>query len=134
MTTCVAASLLAHSLKTRGQARGYTRARGARIIATMTQSNEVRIVAEFRAAAGKAAELKALLTTLIAPTRAEAGCLQYDLHADLNDPAHLFFFERFVDLAAIEFHNGTPYLKALGAKLEGLLAEPPRVTRVSQIG
>lgn len=100
----------------------------------MNESKEVRIVAEFRAAPGQADALKTVLTTLIAPTRAEAGCLQYDLHADLNDPAHLFFFERFVDLAAIDVHNATPYLKALGAKLEGLLAEPPRVTRVSQVG
>lgn len=100
----------------------------------MSESKEVRIVAEFRAAPGKAEALKTLLSTLIAPTRAEAGNLQYDLHADLNDPGHLFFFERFTDLAAIEFHNGTPYLKALGPKLEGLLAEPPKVTRMAQVG
>lgn len=96
--------------------------------------SEVRIVAEFNAAPGKADALRSVLATLIAPTRAEAGCLQYDLHADLADAGHLFFIERFVDVAAIEFHNATPYLKALGAKLEGLLAEPPRVTRMRQVG
>lgn len=100
----------------------------------MNDPAEVRIVAEFRAAPGKAAALKALLTTLIAPTRAEPGCLQYDLHVDLADDHHLFFIERFVDLAAIESHNAQPYLKALGDQLKPLLSEPAKVTRVRQVG
>lgn len=100
----------------------------------MSQSKEVRIVAEFNAAPGKADALRAVLSELIAPTRAEAGNLQYDLHADLVDAGHLFFIERFTDLAAIEFHNQTPHLKTLGAKLEGLLTGPPKVTRMAQVG
>ena len=96
-------------------------------------TTEVRILAEFRALPGKADALRVLLTTLIEPTRAEAGCLQYDLHADLADDHHLFFFERFVDLAAIEFHNAQPYLKQLGDQLKELVAEPAKVTRVRQV-
>ena len=100
----------------------------------MNASTEVRIVAEFRAVSGKAAALRDILSSLIEPTRAEAGCLQYDLHVDLADEHHLFFFERFVDVAAIESHNRTPHLLALGERLTGLLDGPPRVTRVRQVG
>ena len=100
----------------------------------MTSDTEVRIVAEFHAAPGKAEALRELLATLIAPTRAEPGCLQYDLHVSLVDANHLFFFERFVDVAAIEFHNEQPYLKQLGDQLAELIAEPVMVTRVRQVG
>lgn len=103
-------------------------------LATMNDTAEVRIVAEFHAVPGKADALRALLTTLIAPTRTEPGCLQYDLHVSLADDHHLFFFERFTDVAAIEFHNERPHLKQLGDQLAELIAEPVKVTRVRQVG
>ena len=100
----------------------------------MNDTAEVRIVAEFRALPGKADALRAVLASLIAPTRAEVGCLQYDLHVDLADADHLFFIERFVSVAAIDVHNAMPYLKALGDQIKDLIAEPVKVTRMSQVG
>lgn len=51
------------------------------------------IVASIRAKVEKVAFVKAELEKLVSPTRAEAGCVQYDLHQDNDDPAHFFFFE-----------------------------------------
>jgi quinol monooxygenase YgiN len=51
------------------------------------------IVAHITAVAGKADFLRSQLEALIAPTRAEAGCLQYDLHVDTTDPHVFLFFE-----------------------------------------
>ena len=38
-------------------------------------------------------ELQALLAAQVAPTRAEAGCLNYDFHADAADPCIFVFYE-----------------------------------------
>ena len=49
------------------------------------------IVARIKAKPGKEAEIKEVLTGLLAPTRAEDGCLTYDLHVDNEDPGLLLF-------------------------------------------
>ncbi|TAK94934.1 MAG: antibiotic biosynthesis monooxygenase, partial [Verrucomicrobia bacterium] len=41
----------------------------------------ITVVATFKARPGKESELRAALIGLVAPTRKEAGCLNYDLHA-----------------------------------------------------
>ena len=44
------------------------------------------MVVEFRAVPGKAHELRAELLGLVGPTRAEDGCLRYDLHVSREEP------------------------------------------------
>jgi len=54
-------------------------------------SEPLTIVARVRAKLGQEARLLQELERLPAPTRAEAGCLSYDLHQSQSDPA-LFLF------------------------------------------
>ncbi|QLH43294.1 MAG: antibiotic biosynthesis monooxygenase [Coxiellaceae bacterium] len=42
------------------------------------------------------------LLALIAPTRAEKGCLQYDLLIDKDDPNLLIMLEKFSNLKALK--------------------------------
>nr|WP_323368241.1 putative quinol monooxygenase [Thalassotalea sp. HSM 43] len=51
------------------------------------------IVANIIAKADRVDLVKAELLKLIDVTRAEAGCLQYDLHQDNDNPQHFMFFE-----------------------------------------
>ena len=51
------------------------------------------IVANIHAKADKIDLVRSELLKLIDTTRGEAGCLQYDLHQDNDDPAHFLFFE-----------------------------------------
>ncbi|EMI55566.1 putative quinol monooxygenase, partial [Rhodopirellula sallentina] len=37
--------------------------------------------------------VKAELQKVVAPTRAEEGCVRYDFHEDNDNPAHFFFYE-----------------------------------------
>ncbi len=50
------------------------------------------IVAKIEAKSDKVELVKAELLKLIAPTRKEAGCIQYDLHQDNSNPAVFVFF------------------------------------------
>ncbi len=60
------------------------------------------------------AELRAALEGLVAPSRADDGCLQYDLHTDRENPRHFFLYERWRDEAAWRAHMETPHLKRFG--------------------
>ncbi len=55
-------------------------------------------------------ELIDALTSLIEPTKAEAGCLQYDLVQDTKDPNFLIMVEKFSSKQALDEHVAQPYI------------------------
>lgn len=54
------------------------------------------IIAHIYAKSDQVQWVQSQLIKLIDLTRAEEGCLQYDLHQDNEKPAHFLFFERWV--------------------------------------
>lgn len=72
-------------------------------------SKPVKIVAILTALPGRTEALEALLNGMIAPSRAEAGNLRYDLWRDQADPACFVLDELYVDDAAIAAHRATPH-------------------------
>ena len=80
------------------------------------------IVAHIHAAPGKAAFLRTELERLVAPTRAEAGCIQYDLHHDNADPDHFMFFELWASRDLWQAHMQAPHIAAFGASSAGAVA------------
>src|ERR1035438_516664 len=73
----------------------------------------ITVVATFQARPGKEAELKNALIGLVAPTRKEAGCLNYDLHASPEDPAKFLFHENWASQAQLDTHLQSAPIKAL---------------------
>lgn len=59
------------------------------------------------------------LKAMLGPTRAEPGCLQYDLHVCPNDPNRMVMIEHWVDQAALDMHFATPYMERLKHEIEG---------------
>jgi quinol monooxygenase YgiN len=95
---------------------------------------ELRIVAEIIAQPGKVAELRKALLGMIAPSNAESGCRQYELHADVENPNRLVFIERWKDQDAFDFHTRTSHFKNLGPAIAGFLAQPPKLSKLTIIG
>ncbi|MBY6019228.1 putative quinol monooxygenase [Ferrimonas balearica] len=81
------------------------------------------IVANIVAFPDKAELVKAELLRLIDTTRAEAGCVQYDLHQDNDNPAHFLFFENWESRELWQDHMGNQHLKDYLAATEGAVAE-----------
>jgi quinol monooxygenase YgiN len=78
----------------------------------------ITVVATFQAKPGKEAELKKALISLVAPTRKEAGCINYDLHVSPEDPAK-FSLPRKLDeqdapRRAFAKHAHSSFVAALG--------------------
>lgn len=96
--------------------------------------NLLIVVAEMSAKPGKESELRATLLGFVEPTRAEDGCVQYDLTEDNDRPGHFIFFERWQSKAHLDRHLASPHLSAAQPILPELLAEPMRLTLGSQIG
>jgi len=62
--------------------------------------------------AGNEADLERHLVSLAEPTRAEAGCLRYDLYREAGRPHEFLRHEIWSDAAALEAHKSTPHLRA----------------------
>ena len=90
--------------------------------------NKVTVIARFVAKPETATELRKELLGVISPTRAEEGCINYDLHRDPNDPTRFMFHETWISKKALDQHLNTPHLQALQEKTEKLLAEPLDMT------
>ncbi|MBY5993653.1 putative quinol monooxygenase [Ferrimonas balearica] len=91
------------------------------------------IVANIIAKADRIDLVKAELQKLIDPTRAEAGCVQYDLHQDNDNPAHFLFFENWTSRALWQDHMANQHLKDYLAATEGAV-EQFTVNEMTQIG
>lgn len=85
---------------------------------------EVTVIARCKAKPGKEAEVRREILALVGPTRAEAGCINYDLHVSTDDPALFLLYENWRNKADLDQHLATPYLERFKALAPGLLAEP----------
>jgi quinol monooxygenase YgiN len=81
------------------------------------------IVANIKAKADKIALVKAELEKLVAITRAEGGCIQYDLHQDNDNPAHFLFYERWVSRELWQAHMGAQHLQDYMTATDGAVGE-----------
>jgi len=91
------------------------------------------VIAEIHAKPGREEEIVRLLKGLIAPTRKEAGFVQYDLHVDNDNPGHFLFYENWTSMAHLQAHLASPHLTDFDAKSKDLLAEPVRIVFATRI-
>jgi quinol monooxygenase YgiN len=91
------------------------------------------IVANIYANPDKIDLVQGELEKLVAITRAEEGCIQYDLHQDNENPTHFMFFENWESRKLWQTHMNAPHLAAYGEATEGAVAEFS-LYEMSQIG
>jgi quinol monooxygenase YgiN len=89
----------------------------------------VHVVARFVAKAGKEEALKNVLSALIAPTRREVACYQYDLLVNPLDPRDFCFVERWDGDKSLDQHGESEHVKNAIKQVEGLLEVPPDIRR-----
>ena len=94
---------------------------------------KLTIVANIHAKPDQIDLVKAELEKLLPITRAEEGCLQYDLHRDNDNPAHFMFFENWESRELWQKHTTAPHLAAYRAATDGAVAERT-VTEMTHIG
>ena len=74
-----------------------------------------------------------MLLGLIELTRAEAGCLRYDLHESRHDPSRFVFYETWSSAAHLEAHSRSPHIQAFRALEPEILDCPVDITRWTKL-
>lgn len=97
------------------------------------QELKVTVIARFKAKHDKADQAKQALMALVAPSRSEPGCINYDLHQEPGDPTLFLFYENWTSQKALDEHANKPYLLDLKGKVEELFVEPVRLEQWSMI-
>lgn len=85
-------------------------------------NNVLTIVAKIEAHNDKVEFVKAELLKLIEPTLKEAGCIQYDLHQDNEDPSVFVFYEQWESRELLQAHLNSPHLIGYVKGTEGMVS------------
>ena len=95
--------------------------------------SKVTVVAKVAAKRESLENVRNELLKLIAPTRNEDGCIEYNLHQDNEEPSLFIFYETWESPAALEKHLGSDHFKAYVKAVDGMLAEKA-VHKMTRIG
>jgi len=87
----------------------------------------VHVLAVYFAATGKAEELEETLRELVQPSRAEPGCLRYELLRSQDGYGEFVFVEEWASEEALELHRQTDHLRDAKARAEKSIGSLPRV-------
>jgi len=93
----------------------------------------VKLIAHLHAQSAHADAVAAALLELAGPSRAEAGCVMYDVCRSKADRNQLLVLEEWESQAALDAHMATPHFQAFVARIGGALAGAPEMTFVERL-
>jgi quinol monooxygenase YgiN len=93
----------------------------------------ITVTALIRSKPENVEELKHALEILVDGTRQEPGCINYDLHQSVSEPASFVMLEEWKDEAALKAHQGMPHYLAFGTIAGALLTKSPDVLVTKKI-
>ncbi len=94
---------------------------------TSHPQKKLSLVAFLFAQPGKEAELGRRLLALVEHSRAEAGCINYDVHQSDDDPGVFVMYENWTGRAALDLHFTMPYMREIVADFPALLRAPTQM-------
>ena len=94
----------------------------------------VTVVVRIKAKPGMEDLVDQELRAILAPTRSEKGCLNFDMHRAPEDPALFLFHENWTSRADLDRHLAAPHITRWIERAEKLLAEPMDLTLWRRVG
>jgi quinol monooxygenase YgiN len=94
----------------------------------LSRDGFVTVVTRIAARPGMEGRVRQELRRLLAPTRGEEGCLNYDLHEAADRPGEFMFHENWTSTALLEKHLASAHIAAWRAVAADLLARPIEIT------
>ena len=91
-------------------------------------SEQLTLIARLTAKPEYAEILGEALQAIVAPTRAEAGSIDYLIHRDNDDPRVWVLYENWHSRADLDAHFELPHTKALMGRFPELLAKDIELT------
>lgn len=90
-------------------------------------SDQLKLVILIQTKPGRADEQIAAFTRLAPLVRAEAGCLQYEMHPVAGDEDKFVLIETWASKAALDTHDAMPYMIEADAASPAFRAGPATV-------
>lgn len=81
------------------------------------------VIARLKAKPGAEAQLYEECHKLLAPTRAEEGCINYDMHRSVEEPGLIMFYENWTTRPLWEQHMKSPHLTHFSEATDGIVEE-----------
>jgi quinol monooxygenase YgiN len=100
---------------------------------TANRMDEVHIVCELRCETAHRERVRELALQFVAPARAEAGCLYYNLHQKLDEPNTFFIIDGWASQAAVDAHASNAHVASVMKELGPLLTFGPSLTFTSRL-
>lgn len=91
-------------------------------------NEKLTVVARIKARPGQEARVRQELQKLLAPTRVEDGCLNFDMHESLDHPGDFLFYENWTSRAHLDLHIQAPHIQSWFKLADSLLSEPVELT------
>ena len=88
----------------------------------------ITVLALVKAKEGMEERVEQELLALVAPSRAEEACINYDLHRSVEDKTLFMFYENWTSREDLDKHLSMPHLDAFDENVEGMLAEEVEIT------
>jgi quinol monooxygenase YgiN len=89
--------------------------------------NGVRVVAHFVAKPESVQAVKRILSDMIDPTRAEQGCVTYELLQNIADPTDFTFVEEWTSRSDLDQHAESEHIRINRELVKDHLAKPSDV-------
>ena len=93
----------------------------------------LRVIARATIKADKVEEAKAVFCAIVAPTRAEAGCIQYDLLQNQSKPEDFAIVEEWESQEHLDAHLESAHVADMLSKLPDLADGPPDVQLYDEV-
>jgi quinol monooxygenase YgiN len=97
-------------------------------------SDEITVMAYFRAKEGRAEDLRDELLALIAPATSEPGVLRFELYSSIEDPNLLAALDTFANQDALDSHVASAPVSRFFNEVLPDLAGAPDVVRMRLFG
>lgn len=85
----------------------------------------IAITARIKVKTGTEEAARSVLSSLLKSSRADDGCISYDLHTQSEDPALFLFYERWESKSHLDKHIAAIHVKEALQKLD--LEEPTQI-------
>ena len=85
--------------------------------------DRLTVIAKIKSKSGSETMLHRQLLELIAPTLAEEGCLNYDLHRSIEDDTLFLFYENWANKSLWEQHMKSKHIKVFEQKTTEMIED-----------
>jgi quinol monooxygenase YgiN len=99
----------------------------------IVMNKQITTIARLKAKPGAEARLEEVLKSLVEPTRAESGCIDYTMHRDLEEPGVYYFYDNWRSQEDLDAHFEMPYMKRVVEIAPDILAEPLKLIRLERL-